>query len=85
MAQFFKDEKEAMRKQLAAVVAAAPDEMRLLEFAVQNVMKIKWAHIRPKGNVIVVGGRNGQGKSSLLQAIGFLLCGAEIVPTDVSA
>ena len=83
MAQLSKDEKEAMRKQLAAVVAAAPDDMRLLEFAVQNVMKIKWAHIRPKGNVIVVGGRNGQGKSSLLQAIGFLLCGAEIVPTDV--
>lgn len=75
--------REDTRKQLEAVVADAPDGMRLVEFAVQNVMKIKFAHIKPKGNVIVVGGRNGQGKSSLLQAIGFLLCGGELMPSDV--
>lgn len=75
--------KEEIRKQLEAIVASAPSEMRLLELAVQNVMKIKFAHIKPKGNVIVVGGRNGQGKSSLLQSIGFLLCGGELIPTDV--
>lgn len=76
-------QKAETKEKLKALVASAPDDMRLVEFAVQNVMKIKFAHIKPKGNVIVVGGRNGQGKSSLLQAIGFLLCGGELMPTDV--
>lgn len=75
--------KAQKRAELQAVIAAAPDDMRLVEFAVKDVMKIKFAHLKPKGNVIVVGGRNGQGKSSLLQAIGFLLCGGDLMPTDV--
>jgi ABC-type histidine transport system ATPase subunit/phage FluMu protein Com len=75
--------KEDTRKQLAAVVAAAPDDMRLVRLSVENVMKIRFVDIKPKGNVIVVGGRNGQGKSSLLQSIGFLLCGGDLMPTDV--
>lgn len=75
--------RDETRKQLAAVVAAAPDDMRLVRLSVENVMKIKFVDIRPKGNVIVVGGRNGQGKSSLLQSIGFLLCGGDLMPTDV--
>jgi hypothetical protein len=75
--------KEEVRKQLAAVVAQVPEDMRLLRLTIQNVQKIKFADIAPKGNVIVVGGRNGQGKSSALKSIGYLLCGGELMPTDV--
>jgi hypothetical protein len=90
MAQVPKDQripkeewKAQERARLEAIVATMPEHMRFLEFTVENVMKVKFARIRPQGNVIVVGGRNGQGKSSALLSIGYLLCGAGLVPTDV--
>lgn len=74
---------EDRRELVKAVAAQAPEGMVLLEFAVDNLMRVKWAHVKPKGNVIVVGGKNGHGKTSFLNAIGWLLQGKEDMPTNI--
>lgn len=75
--------KEERHELVKAVAAEAPEGMVLAEFAVDNVMRIKFAHLKPKGNVVVVGGKNGQGKTSLLKAIGYLLQGKDDMPTNI--
>ncbi len=41
----------------------------------ENVKRLKAVHIQPNGNVVVVGGKNGAGKSSTLDAIEWALGG----------
>lgn len=75
--------KKERHELVAAVADDAPEGMQLLELWIENVMKVKWLHLKPKGSVIVVGGKNGQGKSTALKCIGFLLGGLDMIPTDV--
>ncbi|MEY2849626.1 MAG: hypothetical protein RI885_2293 [Actinomycetota bacterium] len=53
--------------------------MKILELKVRNVKRIRAAEIRPDGNVVVIGGKNGQGKSSVLDAIMYALGGKDVV------
>lgn len=52
---------------------------RIVKLTVENVKRIKAVTIEPTTNVITVGGRNGQGKTSTLDAIAMALGGANEV------
>jgi hypothetical protein len=56
--------------------------MRVNELHVQNIKRIKVVDITPKEDVVVVEGKNRQGKTSTLDSIAYLLGGKELIPTD---
>lgn len=55
---------------------------KIVKLKVANVMRIKAASVTPDGNLIVVGGKNGNGKTSLIQAIAMALGGADAAPSQ---
>lgn len=59
-------------------MADSPDQLRIVRLAVENVMGVKAVEVTPDpdGSLVIVGGSNGQGKSSLLQAIALALGGS---------
>ena len=50
----------------------------LLNLDVHNVKRIRAVNIKPDGNVIIIGGRNAQGKSSVLDSILYAMKGKAI-------
>jgi energy-coupling factor transporter ATP-binding protein EcfA2 len=77
MARIPKEERHA---QVDAIVEASSDHMHIIEMRIENIKRVKFAHIRPKNNLVVVAGKNGQGKSSVLDAISWALTGTSTVP-----
>lgn len=57
--------------------------MKIIEFRAENVKRLKAVSIKPDGNVVTISGRNGQGKSSILDAIHYALAGAAVQPPEV--
>lgn len=58
--------------------------MRIVKFTAENIKKLKAVEITPTGDLIEVTGPNGQGKSSVLDAIYYALKGAAAdVPSAV--
>lgn len=54
-----------------------PDEpLTILRFSASNVKRLRAVEIDPDGNLVVIAGRNGQGKTSVLDAIMWALGGA---------
>ena len=51
--------------------------LHILEIAIENVKRLSAVHIKPDGESVVIGGRNAQGKSSVLDAITMALSGAK--------
>lgn len=51
--------------------------MKILKLTVENIMRISAVEIEPTGNVVVIGGNNGAGKSSVLAAIEMALGGKD--------
>ncbi len=51
--------------------------MKIIEFKAENVKRLKAVEITPDGTLQVIGGRNAQGKSSVLDAIWLALGGAK--------
>ena len=49
--------------------------MKIISLTSENVKRIKAVHITPTGGLVVIGGRNGQGKSSALDSIEYALGG----------
>lgn len=45
------------------------EKMRVVSLQVDNVMRVTAVHIEPDGNMVVIGGDNGAGKSSVLNAM----------------
>jgi len=46
-----------------------PERLKVMELTAQNIMKVRYAHIKPNGEpVVVIGGNNAEGKSSLMNA-----------------
>lgn len=55
---------------------------RLLGLSISAVQRISVAEISPQGNVIKIGGANGAGKSSCLNALEMAFAGARAIPAD---
>ena len=49
--------------------------MRILQLQAENVKRLRAVSITPDGNIVEITGRNGQGKSSVLDAIWWALSG----------
>ncbi len=56
--------------------------MRILKLEAENVKRLRAVRIAPKGNAVVIGGRNAQGKSSVLDAIQAALGGKGAAPAE---
>lgn len=48
---------------------------RIIKLEAQNVKKLKTVEITPEGNLVILGGKNGQGKTSALDSIEYALAG----------
>uniref|UniRef100_A0A6H1ZFW2 Putative ATPase domain containing protein n=1 Tax=viral metagenome TaxID=1070528 RepID=A0A6H1ZFW2_9ZZZZ len=55
--------------------------MKIISLEVQNVKRIKAVRIEPDGNLIIIGGDNGQGKTSVLDSITYALAGKSAQPS----
>lgn len=53
--------------------------MKIISLTAENIKKLTAVHIEPNGNLVEITGRNGQGKSSVLDAIWWCLAGADNV------
>jgi predicted ATP-dependent endonuclease of OLD family len=53
---------------------------KIVNVLVQNVKRIKMVDITPKSNVVILEGKNAQGKTSFLDAIEFALSGKSSLP-----
>lgn len=51
--------------------------MKIIKLQAENVKKIKAIEITPEGNTVVISGKNGQGKTSVLDSIWFALGGGD--------
>lgn len=54
--------------------------MKILELRAENFKKLRVVEIRPDGNLVAITGRNGQGKTSVLDSIWFALKGKKAMP-----
>ncbi|MBA7523107.1 DNA replication and repair protein RecF [subsurface metagenome] len=49
--------------------------MKIIKLIIENIKKIKAIEIRPKGNTVIISGKNGAGKTCALDSIWFALTG----------
>jgi len=54
--------------------------MKIVKLSVNNIMRVKCAEITPDGNVIIVGGQNAQGKTTIMESIPMALGGKSAAP-----
>lgn len=57
--------------------------MKIVRLEAENVKRLKAVAIRPDGAMVVVKGNNGQGKTSVLDAITYALGGSSLQPPKV--
>lgn len=56
--------------------------MKIVQLNVENVKRLTAVSITPDGSVVTIGGLNGAGKSSVLDAIAMALGGQKLVPEE---
>lgn len=49
--------------------------LKIVQLEAQNIKRLKAVRIRPEGDLVVIGGENGQGKTSVLDSIMYALGG----------
>jgi DNA repair exonuclease SbcCD ATPase subunit len=54
---------------------------KIIKLTTENVKRISVVQITPDGNLVVIGGKNGQGKSSVLDSIMYALAGGDSLPS----
>lgn len=55
---------------------------KIISLSVNNVMRIRAVHIEPSGNIVVIGGRNAQGKTAVLDSIMMAIGGMRLCPPE---
>ena len=72
-----------MNKPLDTVsTATSLQPLKIVGLEVENVKRVRVVEVHPDGSLVIVGGRNGQGKTSLLDAIEMALAGGRSIPPD---
>lgn len=56
--------------------------MKIIKLVANNIKKLKAIEITPKGDVVIISGKNGQGKTNVLEAIWYALAGSKDIPTE---
>lgn len=56
--------------------------MRIIELKAENVKRLKAVTIKPDGDMVIIGGNNGEGKTSTLDAIMYALGGKSAIPAE---
>ena len=56
--------------------------MHIIEMTAENIKRIKTIKIVPKGNAVILEGKNAQGKSSALDCIAYALGGKKLIPDN---
>ena len=54
--------------------------MKIIRLTAENIKRLKAVEITPDGNMVVIGGRNAQGKTSVLDSITYALAGTSSHP-----
>lgn len=54
--------------------------MKIISLQSENIKKLKAVEIKPTGNTVIISGKNGQGKSSVLDSIFYALGGSTGIP-----
>lgn len=54
--------------------------MKIINLKSENVKRLQAVEITPDGNLVVIGGRNSQGKSSVLDSVLYALAGKREIP-----
>lgn len=63
--------------------AVAQRPLTIVDLKVQNIKRVRAVHITPDGSpAVIIGGANGAGKTSVLDAIQMALAGARAIPGD---
>lgn len=62
--------------------AKEPAPLRIVRFSAEDVLRLKAVEITPAGDLVVVGGDNDAGKSSVLNAIEMAMGGAAATPEE---
>jgi hypothetical protein len=55
---------------------------RIVRLQAENIKRIEAVDITPNGDVVIVAGKNGQGKTSVLDSITMALGGKDLVPAE---
>jgi hypothetical protein len=68
----------------AAPVKQREPGLHIIALQVENIKKVKCVRIRPANatGAVIISGKNGSGKSSVLDAIDYALCGTTNVPSQ---
>jgi len=56
--------------------------MKIVKLTSENVKRLSVVEITPDGALVTIGGKNGAGKSSVLDSIAYVLGGEKLVPTQ---
>jgi DNA repair exonuclease SbcCD ATPase subunit len=56
------------------------EALNIIQLTAENFKKLKAVEIRPDSNAVIISGKNGAGKSSVLDSIVAALCGAKKLP-----
>ena len=56
--------------------------MKIVNLHVENIKRIKAVDVTPKGNTVVISGKNGNGKSSTIDSIAMALGGKKLIPSE---
>lgn len=54
---------------------------KIIQLSTENVKRLKAVNIKPDGSLVIIGGNNANGKSSVLDSIAVTLGGAEEIPS----
>lgn len=55
---------------------------KIVELSIHNVMRISAVHIEPTGNIVLIGGKNAAGKTTVLESIAMAMGGLKLCPRE---